>query len=466
MTPNPIALDNGDIKICTVCVEKKLDIGKDVNKKVITDSNVCFVYRNMPRGPLKDLIAECIKQYSEKQIVNAKSHLLSEFEEILNELDDECMSDIRKNRRETKARSLSEISARDIHDCLQLLEGYNIKYVVEPADDKQIHLITSIHKNEYEINARVSAIESRLSAMDSVCQDTTDLKQQVCALIARLNEADKKLADMEHENKILKVEIQNNCVSPIPAGKDDRGEGLLVRDEGSGDEVKGQHGAQEPLPTGNDDRGEGLVVRGEGSGDEDGSRDEDEGPQGAQEPLPADSSQLPLPTTQGVADVTSTTASSVDSVTNGNSMPFQQQLNAKQRRKQNNATRQAALKITAEAVANGTSIDSAMTIGNIVANDKNRSYSNITKQGTVGRPVRPVPTNISDSNRQVGGFGNRKKLSKTSPYIEGKNAGTESSIAAARPVWHNTKCLVISGIDKRVTQTEFIEDMNKKAGKK
>ena len=188
------------------------------------------------------------------------------------------------------------------------------------------------------------------------------------------------------------------------------------------------------------------------------SADSDDNPNNA----PFQHDNLSLGEAAAAAVIPSTEAPSTDRDANTNNAPFQN-VNAKQRRRQSNAARQAGLKIAVEAVASGTSITSAMAIGNIVAKDKNRSYSNITKQGYVGRPAQSAPTNPSNAIQHGGGFGNRKKLYKTSPYLEGEKAGTEASIAAPRPDGYNKKCLVISGIEKSVTKSKFIEDLNRKA---
>ena len=134
------------------------------------------------------------------------------------------------------------------------------------------------------------------------------------------------------------------------------------------------------------------------------------------------------------------------------------------------------------AASQGTPTDKAMEIGRATGTAKAQSFAQAAKlrNGTAnaGAPssntefpkLRAAASGAATSGATASGAAGRaairNKLAKTSPYKRGNATATDQTMNMQKPTFMKNKCLVIRGLKKGISRGQFIEYINKTAGKK
>ena len=136
----------------------------------------------------------------------------------------------------------------------------------------------------------------------------------------------------------------------------------------------------------------------------------------------------------------------------------------------NLASTKQAIAATIEAVKSGKTEEETQEIAMNAATETCKSYAEMLakKRSNVkinnGVNVRPVAGAVAQP-WQTQNKNNKAKKSHIGQYKKGKCLTPELSIAAKRPKYLDSKCLVVSGVDRETSKTQFQNYINSIAGK-
>ena len=393
---NELAIDKDDIKICNNCIKKILETshvspGQNVMVKTIKNNTLCFVARSMIRRDPKVIIEKCLGLYSEDLIASAKKCLVDEFGEILDTYDNALWNEIKKNRRQTHTRPVAEVLVKDIWECLNMLDGYKIQVSIIPEEGSCIPSIDTEPINDSIYNHRLALIETRLAELDNLKRDNENLKGNVHAVSVKLDATEVRITELESENVVLKAKLLRLSAPLIPPPPPPPVVNVVVQEVDKG--VVAVPSAADDVPATNTDT---VAVNIEASTSSTVADNVLESMIG----VSSDDHS-------GIADVSATNAThkTVDV-----KRQAQFKMSFKQHKKVQNDSAQAAIQMTAHAVATGIPIANAVKIGNLVNKDMIQSYSNMTKSGVIGNTDTVcLPTGSAQHPQQGSRTANRKK---------------------------------------------------------
>ena len=372
----------------------------------IIDDTLFFINESFKTGASSDNIVDAVTGlFTPEQIYGAKKAFLDKYGGLLIHMDEELASDIAKVRKSTKKRKGEVISAKDILDALIMLDSNNFNIEVSANKNAKVQAINPEQTNMKAILARLQDMDKRIAWLEN---DNTHLKDDCIAFKNKIKELESNLIAVKNENNTLAQSLINlNCQVSPPSTP------------------------SSPLTT------QGAPVVGV-SVEEDEKDEEDE---------KEDEEEDVVGSVGVVSDVTGSSQLSGQTQTYQN----QRNRNNKQRQRVNNNSNISAA-VVANLVSNGSNVNDAISF----ANDVSNSYLQITKKGLIGghhdsqwpelRQSRPGPT----AKPPVA----KRHLSQIAAYKKGSKGANDTRLAAAKPDWLSHKTLVIAGIDKSLTSSK------------
>ena len=170
--------DISDSELCEACTSKVLPV---VNDEICVKNDVTYhVFHNMMRATAKSISSSVVSRYSEHDIAFAKTDLLKSVGEMLQAVDPDLFTDVKRPRRNTESRSKACVLAEDI---LKILTVVDTTVHVLPANRDQVLCVNPEALSSESIVARVILLEKLLAEltteMVSLRKENSDLKVYV-----------------------------------------------------------------------------------------------------------------------------------------------------------------------------------------------------------------------------------------------------------------------------------------------
>ena len=135
------------------------------NKEEACDNLLYYMNEKINKDHTDVIVKYCSGHFSGNEIVTAKNCLIENFEEQVNEIDPNLMSDLKHGRRNSVHRSAHEAILTDICNTLTILDSNNARIKIGPINSSVITTVNPDALSETAVITKVflSDIQNNLS---------------------------------------------------------------------------------------------------------------------------------------------------------------------------------------------------------------------------------------------------------------------------------------------------------------
>ena len=426
-------------------------------QELIIENNVLFFLQKNHKDSTDDQISQVLKDnFAEVEIVEAKHVLASEpYITALTKCDKDvgiAITTKRRNSRTKKDRALNAVII-DLMNSIDAFEASTeIVIKIVAKDDSKIP------KYRAE-DAQFKSILDRLDKVEGIMEERKQKLEQQDTVIKQL------VTDYEtisKENKELRAEViklNGHIFGSSSSGISSQEVKDINRSEDVGNDTP-EPAEPAPVPS----------------------------------PLPTDDANQaqPPPPSHGPPPIPPPTNVSPPPIPESAAGEWQQKqkrkkLSTKQKTEVRKVYEENSLLAAVVAASQGTPTDKAIEIGRATGTAKAHSFAQAAKlrnsttnagapspniefpelrAAVSGAAVSGAATSGAAASGSAGKAAMRNKLAKTAPYKRGNATATDQTMNMQKPTFMNNKCLVIRGLKKGISREQFIEYINKTAGKK
>ena len=426
-------------------------------QELIIENNVLFFLQKNHKDSTDDQISQVLKDnFAEVEIVEAKHVLASEpYITALTKCDKEvgiAITTKRRNSRTKKDRALNAVII-DLMNSIDAFEASTEIVIKIVAKDD-----TKIPKYRAE-NAQFKSILDRLDKVEGIMEERKQKLEQQDTVIKQL------VTDYEtisKENKELRAEViklNGHIFGSSSSGISSQEVKDINRSEDVGNdtpEPAEPAPVPSPLPT------------------DDANQAQPPPPSQAPPPTPPPTNVSPPPIPESAAG-------------EWQQKQKRKKLSTKQKTEVRKVYEENSLLAAVVAASQGTPTDKAIEIGRATGTAKAHSFAQAAKlrnsttnagapspntefpelrAAVSGAAVSGAATSGAAASGSAGKAAMRNKLAKTAPYKRGNATATDQTMNMQKPTFMNNKCLVIRGLKKGISREQFIEYIDKTAGKK
>ena len=166
-------------------------------KEEACDNLLYYINEKINKYHAEVIVKYCSGHFSGNEIVTAKNCLIENFEEQVNEIDPNLMSDLKQGRRNSVHRSAHEATLTDICNVLTRLDSNNARIKIGPIDNSVITTVNPDALSETAMITRFKDIENRLLNIE---RENTELKAICSADKAMISKLEADIKDLQNIN--------------------------------------------------------------------------------------------------------------------------------------------------------------------------------------------------------------------------------------------------------------------------
>ena len=411
-------------------------------KKVLKNDIVYYLHTNNSNSSVKEITNACMIEYNESRIVEAKAYLLEECSSMLKDINNELVTDVSTVRNNSCNRSKQEAIIDDIIKMINCLEGTECDIEFTAVNPSSIN--KSIPE-AFNVNAILDRLEAAHNDIKSLKDINAKLNEDITDLRSEINTLKLRYVSPQTPHSTRSLLNRPRCPPPpIPHKLPTSSPSSFPR---------------QPVPSAPP-------------------------PSSPQQPAPTAPPALLVGITHASDDENEDDSDEINNADDGNktsnpngSNRIKVKLTAKQKHERNIIYMNSALAATAAATSSGENPQTAIEIGRqtgakTATSWADRARSNNALAANYGVNFPALANNrgrnsSSNVNKNVNKNAKKSKLALVSPFASGNAIPSTQgiSVVSQKPSYMDNKCLVIRGLDKEISRSEFQRYINTIAGR-